>query len=522
MLGVMSSELAALVRDVRSAIDGGDVASAVARLVAAWTNVPATALADAAVALSARLPVDALPSRVAEREARWLAIAAAHDPATLPTLLAAEWPVHPRAAKARLAELLKFPRDPRIARNLIDLWHAKRYGSNAGVPFWRATFKALFAWGEPGITPIYGAARKHEDLDWYRIFEDLKFEQLPAEPQLPAAIAESLADLANRRTTTSAATRDALFASVYDDPASDPPRAVLADALLGDGDPRGELIQLQLSGKRSAQPRTRALLRAHGATWLDGLEDAIVNPVFRRGFVAEATLARRPDDLTLPAWRTIEALHFACEPHDHRLVEVLLHPTFAAVRRITGVPATLVAPVLAKREAPIDHLGIKAPLSAIAKAPEVHELAVDTLDHENAMWTPFDQVRRWFVSSALRRTVRSLLLDRTEQDLAAALSWLITSDLARLTLRPGFAWELELTRTTLHATWHGRLYDERPPTGLGDALLALPADALEELVVTSSVKLDAALQQLLAKDLARGVERQRGLRIARVFGRAYR
>ena len=48
-----------------------------------------------------------------------------------------------------------------------------------------------------------------------------------------------------------------LLAAVYEDPASDAPRAVYADWLLDQGHPLGEFIQLQLA---------RAKRRAFGAT----------------------------------------------------------------------------------------------------------------------------------------------------------------------------------------------------------------------------------------------------------------
>ena len=56
--------------------------------------------------LSAKLPREEMPKKVADREARWLALAEERSPDVVPSLLAFEWPVHPREAKARMAELL--------------------------------------------------------------------------------------------------------------------------------------------------------------------------------------------------------------------------------------------------------------------------------------------------------------------------------------------------------------------------------------------------------------------------------
>lgn len=91
---------------------------------------------------------------------------------------------------------------------------------------------------------------------------------------------------------------NASFEAVYADPLSDAPRERLADALREKGDPRGELIALQLSrhrgGKlsREQSARENALLKAHGKAWLASLENVIVptNVKWERGFPAVAHL----------------------------------------------------------------------------------------------------------------------------------------------------------------------------------------------------------------------------------------
>jgi uncharacterized protein (TIGR02996 family) len=104
---------------------------------------------------------------------------------------------------------------------------------------------------------------------------------------------------------------DALLDAVYADLTSDAPRAIYADALQDAGNPRGELITLQLTNPGTR--REKQLLRDHERTWLGPLDKAVQKSglVWRRGFPAAAKLAWRsmknltPGDRT---WRTIEEL----------------------------------------------------------------------------------------------------------------------------------------------------------------------------------------------------------------------
>ncbi|MBX3162280.1 MAG: TIGR02996 domain-containing protein [Deltaproteobacteria bacterium] len=111
-------------------------------------------------------------------------------------------------------------------------------------------------------------------------------------------------------------TGDDLVAAVFADPDSDAPRLVYGDYLLDRGDPRGELIQLQLQRHATGEPageRERALLYAHGQAWTEplwhGLEAASIR--FERGFLyacrTVGNLALR-DCIGHPLWSTVEQL----------------------------------------------------------------------------------------------------------------------------------------------------------------------------------------------------------------------
>lgn len=105
-----------------------------------------------------------------------------------------------------------------------------------------------------------------------------------------------------------------LFAAVFADPTNDAPRQVLADFLLERGDPRGELINLQLRG---ADPRRqRVLLKQHGKTWLAPFGSSLGPGVeWRRGFPAKGVVRFRTQGDAerlgaLPDWATFESLRW--------------------------------------------------------------------------------------------------------------------------------------------------------------------------------------------------------------------
>jgi uncharacterized protein (TIGR02996 family) len=536
----------AAVHEARLAVTRGDLATAVAQLVLAWAELPSPRIAAVASQLSARLPMPDFPSKLVQREEVWLAVAARHDPALLPSLLAVDWPAHPRVARARLARLVEFPPDPRIAHAVHELWAMKRYRS-VGDEFWHAAFAALARWRDPTVTEIVRAGRAGPVPPRWGLFGPrlaLDLANLPAAPVLDA-VEDDLAQLEAAlapRTATTAATRHELLEAVYDDPDADEPRAVLADALLADGDPRGELIQLQLA--RRGTGRIKALLRASAARWLDGLDGLVEHTVFRRGFVAELAVdggcARLEPGRR--AWRTVESLRLCqlCDTIDHvRAVEALEHPNLAQVRRVDGLPGVALAAFT--RPHAFDHLGVTMPLATIGPGAQLRarELSIigsiDQLDMGRRYAPdPIATVLAWFAGSPLRASVESLVIDRFESDLPSAWRWFQGSSLRSLTLRPltrlatvpeaaPMAWELVLARdpagtgSVLEATWHGRLYGERPPDGLGAALAALPDGALTSLAVRSVPRIYGALQDGFVAEISEALHAQHRLARPRLF-----
>ncbi len=111
---------------------------------------------------------------------------------------------------------------------------------------------------------------------------------------------------------------DELLGAILANLASDEARRVYGDHLHDQGDPRGELIALQLGpSSEAADKRCRALLKTNRAAWLGELDALVVNPQFRRGFLSGIEL--RPswaggaggwhDSVASPLLATIEEIH---------------------------------------------------------------------------------------------------------------------------------------------------------------------------------------------------------------------
>jgi uncharacterized protein (TIGR02996 family) len=142
-----------------------------------------------------------------------------------------------------------------------------------------------------------------------------------------------------------------LLAKIYAAPEDDAPRLVYADHLTERGDPRGELINLQVRrargepSTRASLARERALLRDHGRAWLGPLAPVLARSgvVYERGFLAVCTLqGKRAADFDAtkghPAWATVRAIEL--RHMDYRLkaaiAALLFHRAMRSLRALTG------------------------------------------------------------------------------------------------------------------------------------------------------------------------------------------
>src|SRR5262245_61633996 len=157
---------------------------------------------------------------------------------------------------------------------------------------------------------------------------------------------------------------DTLLAQVYAEPGSDDPRIVLADRLMADGDPRGEMIAKQLAGDDAgAEP----MIQQHGADWLGSLRPFANRAQFRRGFPARLELAEitRPGRIDLdalaadPALGTVEELLIGRAHHDV-YGRLIASPAMTALRRIE-ITDEQVLIALRKSRAHIAHIAYAVP-----------------------------------------------------------------------------------------------------------------------------------------------------------------
>jgi uncharacterized protein (TIGR02996 family) len=133
-----------------------------------------------------------------------------------------------------------------------------------------------------------------------------------------------------------AARARALLAKVYEHPADEGARHVLADALVEAGDPRGEAIALGFRDDPGSRQRVRELADEHGLAWLGRLTRAIPaeRAVIAGGFVKRATMAATDESTAgFEEWATVETLRFAPES------AVFCSETMRGLRDVEGLHA---------------------------------------------------------------------------------------------------------------------------------------------------------------------------------------
>jgi hypothetical protein len=150
-------------------------------------------------------------------------------------------------------------------------------------------------------------------------------------------------------------------------PHDDATRAVLGDALVANGDPRGELFALQLAAGGDPQRRARisALLARFGDAWIGPLKAIASSVVFRRGAVASAALRASPwqpwDELAssrvLATIELVEA-HGTHDNEDH--LRLIASPAMRSLWSVE-VRTVEVAATLSSLSAPVRRVGLIVP-----------------------------------------------------------------------------------------------------------------------------------------------------------------
>ena len=165
---------------------------------------------------------------------------------------------------------------------------------------------------------------------------------------------------------------DALFDDILANPADLELRSVWADALIERGDPRGELITLQILAEAgpltpAQDKRMRSLLAKHRGAWLGELAGIVQSReglCFERGLLAACqiqvkNLAGLEAAIGSPLWSTVRSVHF-CDRFawDPRIVPLLADPAMRSLREVIDVGANQVFARLARNPRPLPFTSI--------------------------------------------------------------------------------------------------------------------------------------------------------------------
>lgn len=279
-------------------------------LLHAWRRWRCPEVALCLDALTAELdrgldPIEA--DRPAEFHQRWLEVALAQRCYDLGRLLPGLLrPPLGKLLAQRVDLLLALPPDPRLAAGLIQMVATPPATAQSLFPMWTKTFQALAEMGDVRGRAALQArleAEPGESRFWPMLYGRTRklLAALPESAPLPSpaereqleAIGAQIARLRRGPPPDEAQLRaepinpwfaddEQRLALVLDSPRDEAARMVYADHLLERGDPRGELIALQLAGRarplnRTERRREAALLRAHGRRWLGPLDAVIAD-----------------------------------------------------------------------------------------------------------------------------------------------------------------------------------------------------------------------------------------------------
>jgi uncharacterized protein (TIGR02996 family) len=355
-------DLALLADGTRPAVAAGT--SLLEQLLARWADDNHPRLAELIVAASneLRAPTPAiLRGKTQAARSSWDALAARATAADIPALLEGLCDVTSGDAAERLAVVEAWLPDPRIDAALVQVLIDVPYRATSTKPFWTKLFALATQIRDPAqIARLEKLAFAHVAAtmaEWLGVKTAKLVAQL--KPTLAAVhgerpdleeIAAAIGASARARAGERAELAD-LFAAVYDAPHDDGPRVVLADALLEQGDPRGELISIQLRlahepADRALRTHEKELLDAHGKGWLGPLAPVLAAGFrFERGFLAACVVDNEHFDRVQklvghPAWSTVHTLAGSAAIGLHPVMRSLRTFGFdqANARRHEGLP----------------------------------------------------------------------------------------------------------------------------------------------------------------------------------------
>lgn len=294
------------------------------------------------------------------------------------------------AARTRMLDLANHPDDPRLDAFLYDLLVTPALTSRGSQPYWLALFDLVETRRDPAFVTRLEALPAHWDAHfeaegmraWLKQQLAKRLPGIRRRASKPRGLTEAgrkavqatleaLAPVVRERARDAAAARDAesFLASIYENPRDDSERLVFADWLTERGDPRGELIALQIAGRDPE--RVRKLLRQHEKEWLPPIfrRVAMKKVGWERGFPARIDLKQSGLEATDPALRTVEDLgwDWAADPSFLRL------PALRALRAMDG-PAVIT--LLTMKQPPaLERLELQGYLALYGEIDTVAEVA---------------------------------------------------------------------------------------------------------------------------------------------------
>lgn len=348
-------------------------------LIRAWREVRDPQLAELVGRVSSLLPVARGGEKPRDLHERWLREAedasAAKRGELLATLLDATG--SPQVSE-RLKAMRGWPDDPRVVDRAFELLSSS--------PFRRGvTEDGLEFQGR-----VVALVRQIEDPRSYSRAQELLARTANAEPWHPeAAVRRELApfvvelagfrtgelspellepmkarvERAHARRSAEAGRGDELLAAILASPAEDTLRAVYADWLSERGDPRGELINLQLHRKGKPSARERELVSLHGKQWLGPLAAAVLKEGQRweRGFLAACVFGPKTKAAFAaadghPSFATVEELELRTWNRKGDAHWFLMQPVFRSLHTVRGLREEAVLEALNEGGWPHIHL----------------------------------------------------------------------------------------------------------------------------------------------------------------------
>ena len=237
--------------------------------------------------------------------------------------------------------IAEMPADPRVARLALSLLSDFDALPHTSAKLWRRLLDAVEHHGDPSHIPPLQAIAPHDPKATTKSRLANIAKRLAKTKPLTAA---ELARLDEEPAAVPSRNGPALLAAIYADPAADEARMIYADHLSGEGDPRGEFIQLQLQRARGTATeagvrREVALLKKHARAWLGPLAAVLVPSYYIAGFVV------LPTELVVPI-ETLQHVTFArgfvrristLSVPKHRMA-VLDDPMFSTIEHATRLP----------------------------------------------------------------------------------------------------------------------------------------------------------------------------------------